>query len=252
MGGVLSGRRIAVTGAASGIGRETARRFIEEGASVACLDIAEDLSAPAVPVKGQNAVCLPVDVADAAHARDTIDAAAGALGGLDGVVNSAGVSLRRSLEETTPDDWGRVLSINLTGPFNVCRAAVPHLRAASGGTIVNISSGAAFKPSFDFSAYCASKGGLAMFTKAIALDLAKDGIRANVVCPGVVDTAMISRAVSISPDPAAAAARFNGASALERMARPGEIAEVILFLTSAASSYVTGSAYTVDGGGAYH
>lgn len=252
MGEALQGRRLAVTGAGSGIGFATAQRFLEEGASVACLDITEELSAPIAPSDGQSAVCIPVDVADATHAREAMDSAAGALGGLDGVVNAAGVSLRRSLEDTTPEDWARIISINLTGPYNICRAAVPYLRAAGGGTIVNIASGAAFKPSFDFSAYCASKAGLTMFTKAIAFDLARDGIRANAVCPGVVDTAMITRAISISPEPDVAAARFNAASAMARMAQPGEIAEVIVFLTSAASSYVTGSAYSVDGGSAYH
>lgn len=252
MGDALKGRCLAVTGAGSGIGLETARRFLEEGASVACLDITEDLSAPIEPGEGQSAVCIPVDVANATHAREAIDAAAGALGGLDGVVNAAGVSLRRSLEETTPEEWAHIISINLTGPYNICRSAVPHMRAAGAGTIVNIASGAAFRPSFDFSAYCASKAGLTMFTKAIALDLARDGIRANTVCPGVVDTAMITRAISISPEPDVAAARFSAASAMARMAKPVEIAEVIVFLTSSASSYVTGSAYSVDGGSAYH
>lgn len=252
MGISLKGRRLAVTGAGSGIGQATAHRFLEEGASVACLDISEDLNAPGDPAQGQSAVCIPVDVADAAHALEAVDAAAGALGGLDGVVNAAGVSLRSSLEDTTPEDWARIMAINLTGPFNICRAAVPHLRGAGGGTIVNIASGAAFKPSFDFSAYCASKAGLTMFTKAIALDLAGDGIRANAVCPGVVDTAMIARAISISPDAEAAATRFTSAAAMKRMGAPGEVAEVIVFLTSSASSFVTGSAYSVDGGGAYH
>ena len=242
----LEGRKILVTGASSGIGRATGDLFLSQGAQVVGLDVKPS------GIAHDRYSDVSADVARFDQTKVAVDAAVAQMGGLDGVVNAAGVSLRKSLEETTPEDWARIIGINLTGPFNVCKAAVADLKRAGGATIVNVSSGAAFRPSFDFSAYCASKGGLLMFSRALASDLAKDHVRVNAVCPGVVDTAMIERAISISPDPQAAAKRFNAVSAMNRMGTAQEIAEVILFLTSSRSSYVTGSAYSADGGSAYH
>lgn len=248
----LSGRRIVVTGAASGIGRAVAELLWSRGASLALLDIAADAVALPEARPAQVARIAACDVAQEDQVSAAVASLAQALGGLDGVVNCAGVSLRRSIDETTAADWDRVIGINLTGTFNICRAAVPHLRKAGGGTVVNIASGAAFRPSFHFAAYCASKGGVLMFSRALALDLAADGIRVNTVCPGVVDTPMIDRAISISPDPDAASQRFLQASAMGRLGHPDEIAQAVLFLTSDCSSYMTGAAVSVDGGGAYH
>ncbi|WP_421851388.1 SDR family NAD(P)-dependent oxidoreductase [Oricola sp.] len=242
----LEGRKILVTGSSSGIGQATTELLLGEGARVVGLDRQD----PAVD--GGAFTHQSADVTDFAAVEKAVQAAEREMRGLDGVVNAAGVSLRASIEDTSPDDWARIMGINLTGPFNVCKASAPFLKAADRATIVNVASGAAFRPSFDFSAYCASKGGLLMFTRALAFDFAKDKVRVNAVCPGVVDTAMIERAISISPDPGEAAARFNSVSAMNRMATPREIAEVIVFLTSDRSSYVTGSAYSVDGGGAYY
>lgn len=194
---------------------------------------------------------IECDLSDEHSVTLAVDNAVNVLGGLDGVVNCAGISLRKSVEETTPSDWDEVMNVNLRGPYLICRAAAPTLKAQKRATIVNVSSGAAFRPSFDFSAYCASKGGLLMFTRAIALDFAPYGVRVNAVCPGVVDTPMIERAITRSPDAEAAKARFRS-NAMARMGQPEELSQVILFLTSDASSFVTGSAYSADGGAGYH
>lgn len=242
----LQDRNILITGAASGIGRATAQVFANAGARLALLDKAwkgvADSSGPG------SYAC---DLTDEVEVASAVEMAVHDLGGLDGVVNCAGISLRKSIEDTTFAEWNDVIGVNLSGPFLVCRAALPALKASGRGTIVNVCSGASFRPSYNFGAYCASKGGLLMLTRSLAFDLAQHNIRVNAVCPGVIDTPMIERAVGRSPDPAASVARFK-ANAFGRYGTPEEIANVILFLTSNDSSFVTGSAYGADGGLAYH
>lgn len=246
----LAGRKILITGAASGIGAATAALFHSEGASLALVD--RDWSAQrTLAPEGANVFRYTCDVTDETSVKDAVQALIRDLGGLDGVANCAGISLRKPLEETSFGEWSQVIGVNLTGPYLVCRAAAPALKASGKATIVNVCSGASFRPTYHFSAYCASKGGLLMFTRAIALDLAPAGVRVNAVCPGVIDTPMIERAVARSPDPEGSIARFKS-NAMQRYGTPEEIARVIQFLTSDASSFVTGSAYSADGGLAYH
>lgn len=243
----LKNRKILITGAASGIGKATAALFAVEGAAVAGIDKSwSDMSTP-----GGSMRRYACDVTQENAVASAVESAVSDLGGLDGIVNSAGISLRKSLEETSLSAWNEVIGVNLSGPFLVCRAALPALKAAGRSTIVNVCSGASFRPSYSFSAYCASKGGLLMLTRSLAFDLAQHGIRVNAVCPGVVDTPMIERAVARSADPAASIARFK-ANAFGRYGTPEEIAQVILFLSSNESSFVTGSAYSADGGQAFH
>lgn len=243
----LKGRRILITGAASGIGKATAQIFADEGASVAALDKAW----PSTPGTDSPRARYTCDLTREGEVAATVETAIRDLGGLDGVVNCAGISLRKSLEDTTFSEWNDVIGVNLSGPFLVCRAAVSALKAAGKASIVNVCSGASFRPSYNFGAYCASKGGLLMLTRSLAFDLAQHGIRVNAVCPGVIDTPMIERAVARSPDPEASIARFK-ANAFGRYGTPEEIARVILFLSSDDSSFVTGSAYGADGGLAFH
>lgn len=247
----LAGRKILITGAASGIGAATARLFSNEGASLALLDRAWSPDHPFLSPAGATERAIECDLRDEDSVTSAVETANYVLNGLDGVVNCAGISLRKSVEDTSPSEWDELMDVNLRGPYLICRAVAPILKAQERATIVNVSSGAAFRPSFDFSAYCASKGGLLMFTRAIALDFAPFGVRVNAVCPGVVDTPMIERAIARSPDPKAAEARFQS-NAMARMGHPEELSQVILFLTSDASSFVTGSAYSADGGAGYH
>jgi NAD(P)-dependent dehydrogenase (short-subunit alcohol dehydrogenase family) len=239
----LDGRKIIVTGGASGIGRATAVLFAQEGAAVAVLDRS------AGP---DGSTFVPVDVADAASVRQAVDAAAEAMGGLDGVVNAAGIFSAAGLADTTPALFSETLAVNLTGTFLVIQATAPRLLAAAAGraTIVNIGSGVGITPTGPGStAYVASKGGVIAMTKALAMELAP-AVRVNVVCPGSVDTPMTqgllrNAAGEVNP---AVAARY----ALHRPALPEEIAAAILFLTSVEASFVTGIVMAVDGGRTFH
>jgi NAD(P)-dependent dehydrogenase (short-subunit alcohol dehydrogenase family) len=238
----LGGRKILITGGASGIGRATAALFAAEGAAVAVLDRAPG------PDGGRF---FQVDVADPASVRQAVDAAAQALGGLDGLVNAAGIFSAAGLVDTSPELFARTLAVNLTGTFLMVQAAAPRLLAAGGtSSIVNIGSGVGITPTGPGStAYVASKGGVIAMTKALAMELAPT-VRVNVVCPGAVETPMTQaflRNAAGEVDPALAA-RY----ALHRPASPDEIAAAILFLMSAEASFVTGITLPVDGGRTFH
>jgi NAD(P)-dependent dehydrogenase (short-subunit alcohol dehydrogenase family) len=242
--GRLNGRKIIVTGAASGIGLACARLLASEGAALSLLDRdADALAGPAAELSAHHAV---VDLPDEAQIAKAVDAAAAALGGLDGLVNVAGIGGMGRLGELTLADWERTIGVNLTAPFLMMRAVLPHMQAAGEGTIVNISSGQGLTPSAPgMASYCASKGGLVMLSKALALELAPT-IRVNCICPGVVDTPLL-------PESMREAARMPGSPyALKRVGEAEEIAAAILFLMSAESSFITGIAMSVDGGRTYH
>ena len=244
----LEGRRIIITGGASGIGRATAELFAREGAKVAVLDQSAEAASEVAKTIGGSGVA--VDVSDAASVATAVTSAASALGGVDGLVNAAGIFLSANLVSTTPEQFARVVAVNLTGTFLVTQAVAPLLRNAGRGTIVNIGSGVGIVPTGpDSTAYVASKGGVIAMTKAIAMELAPD-IRVNVVCPGAVETAMTAsfiRDASGAPNPAIA-----NRYALKRHGAPRELAAAILFLTSDESSFITGTTLPVDGGRTYH
>jgi NAD(P)-dependent dehydrogenase (short-subunit alcohol dehydrogenase family) len=244
--GRLDGRRVLITGAASGIGRATAELFSEEGAALALLDRdAQGLHDVAERIGGFSAV---VDLCDEAAIRRAVADSAAALGGLDGVVNVAGIGGDFTrLGDLQLPDWNKVIAVNLTAPFLVMREALPHLAAAKGkSSIVNVSSGQGLIPSSPgMASYCASKGGLVTFSKAMALELGPD-VRVNAVCPGVVDTPLVPATMKQF------AASAQSPYALKRIAEPREIAASILFLISAESRFVTGIALAVDGGRTYH
>jgi NAD(P)-dependent dehydrogenase (short-subunit alcohol dehydrogenase family) len=246
------GRRVLITGGASGIGLASAQRFIAEGARVALIDADADALVTAARTLGKAAFTARADVTDEAAVRAAVADTVDVLGGLDGLVNAAGVSLWRSLADMTLADWRRVLSINLDGPFIVTRAAYPALKASGKATIVNIASGAGLRPRQDFSAYSASKGGLVLFTKSIAMDLAADNIRVNAVCPGVIDTPMVQRTLSRQPDREAAIERYISRNLMHRFGSADEVADAVLFLSCDESSFITGSALAMDGGSAFH
>jgi NAD(P)-dependent dehydrogenase (short-subunit alcohol dehydrogenase family) len=236
----LGGRRIVITGAASGIGRATAELFASEGARLVLLD--HNASALTHFAQGLGAHAAAADVSDEASVAQAIDTGATAMGGIDGVVNAAGIQLRGSVLEVDATAWRRTLEVNLTGTYIVVRSCLPWLTQSPGvSTIVNIASGQALLPNAPLrTAYAASKGGVLNLTRALAAELAPS-VRANCVCPGLVDT------------PMAEGVQGNvGNYALKRLAQPQEIANAILFLTCAESSYVTGAALAVDGGRSFH
>jgi NAD(P)-dependent dehydrogenase (short-subunit alcohol dehydrogenase family) len=237
--GRLRGRRIIITGAASGIGKATASLFALEGARVALLDRdAPGLEQIAQRTGGRG---FEVDIADEASVARAVEQAAEAIGGVDGLVNAAGIMRTGLLDETPIALWRQVLEVNLTGTYLMCRACLPWLRKEGRASIVNIASAAGLLPNAPgLTAYAASKGGVINLTRAMAAELAPS-IRVNTVCPGMVDT------------PMADGFRANvGNYALKRIADPAEIAHVILFLTSVDASYVTGATLAADGGRSYH
>ncbi|SCK10579.1 NAD(P)-dependent dehydrogenase, short-chain alcohol dehydrogenase family [Variovorax sp. HW608] len=242
----LQGRHVLITGAASGIGRATAELFARHGARLALLD--RDAAAVREVARQFDAFHAAIDVADEALVRAAVRDAAQAMDDtIDAVVNSAGMAIPAPLADTRLEDWNRVLAVNLTGPFLLCREALPWLRRAEGSTIVNVSSGSALLPvGMAISSYVASKSGLIALTKALASELGPQ-IRANAVCPGAVDTPLLPDVLRVkAQDPA------QSPYALKRIATPEEIAQAILYLTSSESSYVTGTALAVDGGRTFH
>jgi NAD(P)-dependent dehydrogenase (short-subunit alcohol dehydrogenase family) len=234
----LTGRKILVTGGASGIGRATCELFAREGATVAVLDRATTSGA------------IAADVADAASVARAVRQAAQDLGGLDGVVNAAGVFFNRGLMETTQDEWNTTIAVNLTGTFLCVQSAVPFLRQAERATVVNIASGVGLLPTGGGStAYVASKGGVIAMTRAMAAELAP-AIRVNAICPGAVETPMTDG--TLRDAAGAVVPAIVHRYALGRPASPEEIAAAILFLTAHESSFVTGISMAVDGGRTYH
>ena len=245
----FAGKRILVTGASRGIGHAAAARFLAAGARVAVNGRTPESSAQGVRRLGggPELVAAPGDVGTAAGCEAVVAAAAGALGGLDILVNSAGVGVYASFEETDEALWDATVDINLKGTFFCCRAALPHLRE-SGGAIVNIASDAGLMGETGLSAYCASKGGVVNLTRALALELAP-GVRVNCVCPGYVDTDMVRRdGIDKAEDPAAHERALIDYAPLKRIARPEEIAAAIAYLAGEDAVFVTGAALAIDGG----
>lgn len=236
-------RRVIVTGGASGIGAATVARFQEDGCRVAALDRDADMLASC----GAD-VTRVCDVADERSITAAIDEAAAELGGLDVLVAAAGVASRGSVVECTPEEFGRVMSVNVRGVYLACRAGIPHLRTAGGGAIVVVASQLGMVAVPDAAAYCASKGAAVNLARAMALDHAAEGIRVNAVCPGPTDTPMVQRFFEDSGDRAGAQAAFEAAVAIGRLIQPSEIAEAIAFLASERGGGTVGAALVVDAG----
>jgi NAD(P)-dependent dehydrogenase (short-subunit alcohol dehydrogenase family) len=238
-------RRIVVTGAASGLGAAIATLFVSEGASVALLD--RDEAGAAAKAKDLSAFAVPADVTDYAAMKDAAQRVAEKLGGIDGVINAAGILQLKAFEVTDPADWQNTIAVNLTGPWNVCRVMLPHLRNSKTASIVNIASGLGLRPAPNYSTYAASKGGLIALTRALAVELAP-AIRVNALCPGAVETPMTAPLLGDHAARAQAAANYP----LGRLGTPMEIADAALFLISPESAFITGVALPVDGGRALH
>lgn len=239
--GKLEGRRILITGAARGMGLAIAELFASEGAALALLDLNGDGVRPAADAIG--AVGFGCDVSDRAAVNATVASAAAALGGIDGVVNAAGILEIMPFGALNPTSWDRMIAINLTGPFNVIHAALPFLIAADRATIVNIASTSALMPMSGTTGYSASKAGLAMFTKCLGFDLGPM-IRANSICPGVIRTEMTRYLWENAEHSARAADRV----ALKRLGLPEDVARAALFFSCEDSGFTTGTELPVDGG----
>jgi meso-butanediol dehydrogenase / (S,S)-butanediol dehydrogenase / diacetyl reductase len=241
----FEGRVAIVTGGASGMGAATARRLAAGGAHVLIVDRNGALAATvAAEIDGTPFVG---DIADSGFCYAAVAAAADHHGGLDIVVNAAGVIVRASGENTTDEQWERIMGVNVSGTFFMCRAAIPVMKSKGRGAIVNFGSIWGDLGSAGVAAYCASKGAVHNLTRALAMDHATDGIRVNAVCPGEVNTPMLQseRAEAVTDQ---LLAQIAATVPMGRLADPDEIARVVCFLASDAASYMTGAMVSVDAG----
>jgi NAD(P)-dependent dehydrogenase (short-subunit alcohol dehydrogenase family) len=252
MSGRVAGKVALITGAGTGIGRATAIRLAEEGADVVVTSQTaanvEETRRLAAEASGREVFGRTLDIADRGSVDLVVAEVVEQFGRIDIVSNNAGIELVHgpSVAETTDEDWERVFRVNMTGIFYVCRATVPHI--PTGGSIVNMASINSFIAWENDAVYTATKGALLQFTRSLALELAPRAIRANAVCPGVIDTPLTDLFLDASDDAAALRREYELASPLLRMGTAREVANCVLFLASDEATFITGSALIVDGG----
>ena len=243
----FDGKRVLVTGAGSGIGRATAVLFASEGAQVVLADInLEGLEATkaAMGDSGGNAVLHTFDVSDREQCFATVDLCVAEMGGLDVLCNIAGIAMCRHFTEITEGEWNTMLGVNLTGVFFMCQAAIPEL-LKGGGNIVNMSSTAGLTGLAYHGSYCATKGGVAMMTKSLAMEFGKRGVRANAICPGSVNTPLTA---TFSLPDNVDMELFGRLLPLYDSAQPEEIAAAVCYLASDDARFVNGAALPIDSG----
>jgi meso-butanediol dehydrogenase/(S,S)-butanediol dehydrogenase/diacetyl reductase len=247
MAGRFEGKVALITGAASGIGAATARRFAAEGARVMLGDVDEaGLAAVAEQIDGSGEAVgtHAADVSDRAQVEALTAAAVERFGRLDIVFNNAGVGTYGKTPDRDPDAWHRVIDVDLHSVFYGCRAAIPHLRAAGGGAIVNTASISGLFGDYGLAAYSAAKGAVVNYTRTAAIDHARENIRINAVCPGPIDTTLTAPLMAhpkLSAD-------YRELIPMGRVGRAEEVAGAVVFLASEDASYVTGAMIVVDGG----
>lgn len=243
----LKHRVAVITGGASGIGRAMAELFAREGARILLADVAADKGAQiveAIQAANGEARFFPIDVRDPEQIRRGVEHAVNSWGQIDILCNAAGVLHYATVPDTSEEDWQRVISINLTGTYLCCKYALPHMIRRGHGAIVNLASTVGGHDACAHAAaYVASKGGVTLLTRAMAIDHAREGIRVNAICPGPTDTPMLRDAMSAGELQA-----FAKTYPMERLGRPEEIAAAALFLASDEASFVTGLIMYVDGG----
>jgi NAD(P)-dependent dehydrogenase (short-subunit alcohol dehydrogenase family) len=247
----LASKVAFITGAGSGIGRACAELFAQQGAKVVLSGRrAEPLAAAVKQITeaGGDAISVLCDVTDSAQITRALQSAVDKFGSLNTIVNNAGVLFRGNAEQTPEAAWDELIDINLKGTFLVSRAALEFLRCASGGSIINIGSVYGIVGSKQRAAYAASKGGVTMLTRAMAMDHAHENIRVNCICPSLVETEMARQLFANAPNPEEARRQRVSSIPMGRTGTPQEIAYLAAYLASDESAWVTGAALPIDGG----
>ena len=237
----FEGRTVVVTGAGSGIGLEVTRRFLEAGAFVVAGDLAPDGVA-------EGALAVGMDVTSEADVEGLIGTAVERTGRIDVMCNNAGIGSTSDPLSCSVDEWDRIFAVNARGVFLGTRAALRHMTAQGSGSIVNTASVAGMVGLKDRAAYCASKGAVIAFTKAVAVQYAATGIRANCVAPGTVETPWVQRLLNEADDPEAAHAALVARQPVGRLGTAAEIASAICYLASDEAGFITGEVFVIDGG----
>jgi meso-butanediol dehydrogenase/(S,S)-butanediol dehydrogenase/diacetyl reductase len=241
----LTGKVAVITGGASGMGEGAARAMVQAGCKVVLGDLNEaGLAALCDELGAENAFGQPCNVADEADVGRLMDAAVDRFGSLDVLFNNAGIGGLGAVTDTTTAHWHNVLEVDLSAVFYGSRAAIPHMRKVGGGAIINNASVSGMFGDYGMASYCAAKGGVINLSRNMALDLARDGIRVNCICPGAIDTPLLG-GMKAAPGLFDA---FIRAVPMKRLGKPSEIGQVVAFLASDAASYVTGAVLPVDGG----
>lgn len=241
----FAGKTAIVTGGASGIGAAFVSRFVAEGGSVTIADLDTERAMTLAAELGDGVAHEHVDVADAAAFAPLAERTVARFGGIDILFNNAGMGNFGLTPDMAIDQWRRCIAVNLDAVFFACRAIIPHMKARGGGAIINTASASGMAADYGFTAYNAAKAGVINYTRCLAIDHARDNIRANAICPGPVDTPLLTRGVDAIEG---LRARWEQVVPSERFARPEEIAAVALFLASDDASGVTGASIPVDGG----
>jgi NAD(P)-dependent dehydrogenase (short-subunit alcohol dehydrogenase family) len=239
--GRFTGKTAFVTGAGSGIGAATVRALVAEGARAVLADIDAAAAGAVAAELGAQATAAALDV----HDEDAVAAALADAGPLDVLVNVAGIGSTTNAPDTSLETWERVFAVNVTGTFLCCKHAIPAMAGNGGGAIVNVASVAGLVGLRNRAAYCASKGAVIAFTRALAIDHVGDRIRVNAVCPGTIDTPWVRRLVDEAGE---SLDQLRARQLLGRLGTPEEVADAVLYLASDAAGFVTGTILTVDGG----